>query len=272
MENFQLIIDLKNSCVASCYNRREPFSLPTSLHLFNDATVTPASDDTKLAPQATAHTKRSSASERAHSTQRSCQWTPLNIDVARFAATPECTAARQYNNDAYTTLTLPSVVPMLDVIQLPYTNTGQHRGDAASSPQLVSTATLFPLHEQRISSSHNGQTRSCKTPMPTTVQRSLATPRARSDDRPLTARRGSEAANNSLSMNERSHFAPAQVGHSVTWVPPAIHSSGHQRSTPTAPSVVNKHVTLCTSDTPADLLTDNDCLSYDDATIAMHAF
>jgi len=67
MEAFRLIIDLKHSCVASHYNRREPFSLPKSLHPLRDATVPPASDDTQLAPQANARINLTSVSERATS-------------------------------------------------------------------------------------------------------------------------------------------------------------------------------------------------------------
>ena len=57
--------DLKNSCVASHYNRREPFSIPKSLHPLYDATVPPASDDTQLAPQANARIHLTSVSEHA---------------------------------------------------------------------------------------------------------------------------------------------------------------------------------------------------------------
>jgi len=91
MEAFRLIIDLKHSCVASHYNRREPISIPKSLHPLYGATVPPASDDTQLAPQANARINLTSVSERATSSHTDRR-TPLNIDAARFAATPESSA------------------------------------------------------------------------------------------------------------------------------------------------------------------------------------
>ena len=52
----------------------------------------------------------------------------------------------------------------------------------------------------------------------------------------------------------------------MTRAPPAFHSSGHQRSSSTAPLAVHRQHALFTSDTSADQLTDSDCLSLDDAT------